>query len=80
MGQVVGWLERRTLETSASMRDLHASCGCLLVCCVENWLLLIVTVFVKNWQSCQPLGRMWEERGECLLSLRVSEVLLILCS
>lgn len=54
---------------------MHDSCGCLLVCCVENSLLFIVTLSVESFK---PLGRVWEGRSECLHSLQVSEILLVL--
>ncbi len=56
-GHVVGWLERRRLDTSASVRGQKAKRGVLAVdvvglrscvCGAENWLLIDLVLFVKN--------------------------------
>ncbi len=54
---VVGWLERRSLDTSASVRGQKAKRGVLAVdvvglnsclCVAENWLLIELVLSVKN--------------------------------
>ncbi len=56
-GHVVGWLERRSLDTSASVRGQKAKKGVLAVdvvglsscmCGAENWLLIELVLFVKK--------------------------------
>ncbi len=56
-GHVAGWLERRQLDTSASVRGQKAKKGVLAVdvvglrscfCGAENWLLVDLVLFVKN--------------------------------
>ncbi len=58
IGHVVGWLERRSLDTSASVRGQKEKRGVFLavelvglsscVCGAENWLLIDLVLFVKN--------------------------------
>ncbi len=56
-GHVVGWLERRSLDTSASVRGQKEKMGDLAidvvglsscVCGAENWLLIELVLSVKN--------------------------------
>ncbi len=56
-GHVVGWLERRSLDTSASVRGQKEKIGVWAVdlvgwgSCVsggENWLLIVLVLFVKK--------------------------------
>ncbi len=56
-GHVVGWLERRSLDTSASVRGQKEKRGVLAVdvvglnycmCGAENWLLIDLGFLVKN--------------------------------
>ncbi len=54
-GQVVGWLERMSLETSVSERGEKEVRDCvfvvmklLLVCGVRNWSLMVFVLFVKK--------------------------------
>ncbi len=79
-GHVVGWLERRSLDTSASVRGQKEKMGVWAVDLVgwrscmsggENWLIVLV-LFVKK--SCKVIscyrrgGRWWrgtEERIKC---------------
>ncbi len=56
-GHVVWWLERRCLDTSASVRGQKAKRGVLAIdvvglsfcmCGAENWLLIELVLFVKK--------------------------------
>ncbi len=56
-GHVVGWLERRSLDTSPSVRGQKAKRGVLdidvvglssCMCGAENWLLIELVLFVKK--------------------------------
>ncbi len=54
-GQVVGWLERMSLETSASESEekdvnecIFAGKMCLTDCCVENCALMVLILLMKN--------------------------------
>ncbi len=63
-GHVVGWLEKRSLDTSASVRGQKEKMGVWAVdvvgwrsyvCGGENWLLIVLVLSVKKWQSHQLL-------------------------
>ncbi len=71
---VVGWLERRSLDTSASVRGQKVKRGVLAIdvvglssciCGAENWLLIELALFVKK---VAKLRRWWGvvegDRGE----------------
>ncbi len=88
-GHVVGWLERRSLESSASVRgqkrgvlavDVVGLRSC--VCGAGNWLLIDLVLFVKKVAKSSAVKEVVVEgdRGELnvLKRLRVSDVLLIL--
>ncbi len=56
-GHVVGWLDRGSLDTSASVRGQEEKKGVLVVdvvglsscmCGAENWLLIVLVLSVKN--------------------------------
>ncbi len=68
-GHVVGWLERRSLDTSASVRGQKAKRGVLAIdvvglssctCGAENWLLIELVLFVKKVAMSSA-----EERVDC---------------
>ncbi len=73
-GHVVGWLERRSLDTSASVRGQKENRGVLSVdlvglsCCMcgaENWLLIDQVLFVKKVAKSSALKEVVEgDRGE----------------
>lgn len=78
-GQVVGWLEPMTLETSSSDRGEKAGDGG-----VENWLLMAVVFFTKNdakssaVNSDEGVGAGGQRRAEKVFkSVRESGELLI---
>ncbi len=77
LGHVVGWLERRSLDTLASVRGQKKKRGVLsvdvvglssCVCGAENWLLIDLVLFVKKVAKSQLLRRWWGvvegDRGE----------------
>ncbi len=76
-GHVVGWLERRNLDTSASMRGQKEKGGVLsvdvvglssCVCGAENWLLIDLVFFVKKVAKSTAVREVVEgaeERVEC---------------
>ncbi len=71
---VVGGLERRSLDTSASVRGQKEKLGVLsvdvvglssCVCGAENWLLIDLVLFVKNVAKSSVVKEVVEgERGE----------------
>ncbi len=73
-GHVVGWLERRNVDTSASVRGQKAKRGFLAVyvvglsscmCGAENWLLINLVLFVKNVAKSLAVKEVVEgDRGE----------------
>ncbi len=73
-GHVVGWLERRRLDTSASVRGQKEKIGVLAVevvglsscvCGAENWLLIDLVLFVKNVAKSLAVKEVVEgDRGE----------------
>ncbi len=92
IGHVVGWLERRSLDTSASVRGQKEKMGVWAVdlvgwrSCVsegENWLLIVLVLSVEKsgkviscYRSC---GRWWQRRElNVLKRLRMSGALFIL--
>lgn len=90
-GQVVGWLERMSLETSSSERgqkeEREGELGIVSVsvCGVENWPLIVVVLLIKNLAKSLAVrldeggGGGGQRREEKVLkSLRESEQLLIL--
>ncbi len=93
-GHVVGWLERRSLDTSASVRGQKAKKGVLAVdvvglsscmCGAENWLLIELVLFVKKVAKSSmvkgvvgSVGGGQKRELNVLKRLRVSDVLLIL--
>ncbi len=90
-GHVVGWLERRSLESSASVRGQKAKRGVLAVdvvglrscvCGAGNWLLIDLVLFVKKVAKSSAVKEVVVEgdRGELnvLKRLLVLDVLLIL--
>ncbi len=80
-GHVVGWLERRSLDTSGSVRGRKEKMGVWAVdvvgwrscvCGGENWLLIVLVLSVKKGGkvvSCYRSGGRWrrgtEERIKC---------------
>ncbi len=91
-GHVVGWLERIRLETSASESGekeerewVFVVMKFLSVCDVENWLLMVLVLFMKNFATSSAV---WVDEGgggggqrreeKVLKSVRESEQLLIL--
>ncbi len=80
-GHVVGWLERRSLDTSASVRGQKEKMGVWAVdvvgwrscvCGGENWLLIVLVLSVKKVAKSSAVyrsgGRWWrgtEERIKC---------------
>ncbi len=92
-GHVVGWLDRRSLDTSASVRGQKAKRGVLAIyvvglssciCGAENSLMIELVLFVKKVTNSsavkEVVGGGWGHRRELnvLKRLRVSDVLLIL--
>ncbi len=93
-GHVVVWLERRSLDTSASLRVQKAKRGVLAIdvvglssymCGAENWLLIKLVLFVKKVAKSSAVkeavgGGGGGQRREfnVLKRLRVSDALLIL--
>ncbi len=79
-GHVVGWLERRSLDTSASVRGQKEKLGVFSVdvvglrscmCGAENWLLIELVLFVKKVATSLALKEMVEgDRGESLMFWR----------
>ncbi len=73
-GHVVEWLERRSLDTSASVRGQKAKRGVLAVdvvglssciCGAENWLLIDLVLFGKNVAKSSAVKEVVEgDRGE----------------
>ncbi len=76
-GHVVGWLERRCLDTSASVRGQKVKRGVLAVavvglsscvCGAENWLHINLVLFVKNVAKSsavkEVVGVVEGDRGE----------------
>ncbi len=73
-GHVVGWLERRSLDTSASVRGQMAKMGVLAIdvvglrscmCGAENWLLIELVLFVKKMAKSSAVNEVVEgDRGE----------------
>ena len=91
-GQVVGRLERRSLETSASESREKEGRKCVLACkvCVsacglENWPLMEVVLFIKNVAKSSAVsvdegggGGGLRREEKVLKSMRETEELLIL--
>ncbi len=90
-GHVVGWLERRSLDTSASVWGQKEKRGVLAVdvvglsscvCGAENWLLIVLVLSVKNVTKSsaviEVVGGGQSREFNVLKRLRVSGVLLIL--
>ncbi len=93
-GHVVGWLERRSLDTYASVRGQKAKREVLAIdvvgliscmCWAENWLLIELVLFVKKVAKSSAIkeavrGGGGGQRRELnvLKRLHVSDALLIL--
>ncbi len=93
-GHVVWWLERRCLDTSASVRGQKAKRGVLAIdvvglsfcmCGAENWLLIELVLFVKKVAKSSSVNEVVGGGGggqrrelNVLKKLRVSDVLFIL--
>ncbi len=93
-GHVVGWLERRSLDTAGPWRGQKAKRGVLAIdmaglsscmCGAENWLLIDLVLFVEKVAKSSTVKEMVGGRGRgqkrelnVLKRLRVSDALLIL--
>ncbi len=79
-GHVVGWLERRSLDTSASVRGQNVKKGVLAIdvvglsscfCGAENWLMIDLVLFVKRVAKSlavkEVVGVVEGDRGESLM-------------
>jgi len=77
LGHVVGWLERRSLDTSSSVKGQKAKRGVLAadvvglsscMCGAENWQLIDLVLFVKNVAKLSAVKKVVVgDRGESLM-------------